>query len=184
MKLIPLALPGLILFEPKVFEDERGLFFESFRADLFTQATAVTANFVQDNQASSVQGVLRGLHYQVAPKAQGKLLRVVQGEIFDVAVDLRRSSANFGQWLGLHLSAANRQQLWIPEGFAHGYYTLSEHAQCSYKTNQYYAPEHERNIVWNDAQLAITWPLLSGQPPILSVKDRLAGSFANAELFA
>ncbi|MGE4123863.1 MAG: dTDP-4-dehydrorhamnose 3,5-epimerase [Pusillimonas sp.] len=183
MKATPLAIPEVILFEPKVFGDDRGFFFESFNQRSFEEAVGRPVHFVQDNHSRSARHVLRGLHYQMAPRAQGKLVRVVQGEVFDVAVDVRRSSPTFGQWVGAHLSAANKCQLWIPEGFAHGFVTLSDSAEFLYKTTDFYAPEAERAIIWNDAQLAIDWPL-NGEMPVLSGKDQVAPRFADAEVFA
>ena len=176
------AIPDVLLIEPKVFGDERGFFFESFNACAFAQATGLDLAFVQDNHSKSAKNVLRGLHYQLPPKAQGKLVRVVQGEVFDVAVNLRRSSKTFGQWVGQILSAQNKQQLWIPPGLAHGFLTLSESAEFLYKTTDYYSPDHERSMLWSDPALAIDWPL-DGEP-ILAAKDATALSLASAELFA
>jgi dTDP-4-dehydrorhamnose 3,5-epimerase len=175
MKATRLEIPEVILFEPKVFGDERGFFYESFNQQTFNQLTGLNVQFVQDNHSKSQKGVLRGLHYQLPPKAQGKLVRVVQGEVFDVAVDIRKNSPTFGQWVSAILSAENKQQLWIPEGFAHGFLTLSETAEFLYKTTDYYAPEMEQSIVWNDHELGIDWPL--EQELSLSVKDQLAKSF-------
>lgn len=177
-----LAIPEVILFTPKVFGDARGFFFESFNTQLFGQKTGLTADFVQDNHSRSVRGVLRGLHYQLPPKAQGKLVRVVQGEVFDVAVDIRRASPTFGQWVGAVLSSENKQQLWIPPGFAHGFVTLSETAEFLYKTTDFYSPEHERCIAWDDLTIAVDWHF-SGTPS-LSAKDQLGKSLAEAEVFA
>jgi len=174
---------GVLLFEPKVFGDERGFFMESFNAQVFARATGLQPDFVQHNHSRSAQGVLRGLHYQVAPAAQGKLVRVVQGRVFDVAVDLRRSSPTFGGSFGVELSAENKRQLWIPEGFAHGFLTLSPTADFLYCTTRFYSPEHERSIVWDDPEIAIAWPL-DGAVPALSAKDRAAIPFARAETFA
>jgi dTDP-4-dehydrorhamnose 3,5-epimerase len=182
MKATPLAIPEVILFEPKVFGDARGFFLESFNKQLFDAATGGQYDFVQDNHSRSSKGVLRGLHYQLPPHAQGKLVRVVQGAVFDVAVDVRRCSPTFGQWVGAELSAENQQQLWIPPGFAHGFVVLSETADFLYKTTNYYAPAHERSIAWNDPQLAIKWPL--SDQPSLSGKDALAPKWADAEVFA
>ncbi|MGQ0708615.1 MAG: dTDP-4-dehydrorhamnose 3,5-epimerase [Rhodoferax sp.] len=165
----PTRIPEVLLLTPKVFGDERGFFFESFNQRVFAQCTGVDAPFVQDNHSRSVRGVLRGLHYQVQ-KPQGKLVRVVEGEVFDVAVDLRVGSPTYGQWDGVLLSAQNKQQLWVPPGFAHGFLVLSESAEFLYKTTDYYAPEHERCIAWNDPTLAIDWPL-NGSVPALSAKD-------------
>ncbi len=175
-----LAIADVVLFEPKVFGDERGFFFESFNQRNFEQAIGRTVNFVQDNHSRSAKGVLRGLHYQIQ-QPQGKLVRVVQGEVFDVAVDLRRHSATFGQWVGVYLSAENKKQLWVPEGFAHGFVVLSESAEFLYKTTDYYAPAHERCIIWNDAHIGIDWPLT--ETPQLSAKDAQGLSFAAAECF-
>jgi len=170
MQATRLKIPDVILFSPKVFGDERGFFFESFNQQIFEELTGLNPTFVQDNHSKSQKGVLRGLHYQLPPKAQGKLVRVVRGEVFDVAVDIRKSSPTFGQWVGVTLSAENKQQLWIPEGFAHGFVTLSETAEFLYKTTDYYAPEYECCIAWNDAEIGIEWQLT--EAPILSGKDR------------
>ena len=170
MKATPLKIPDVVLIEPKVFGDERGYFFESFNQTAFNQAIGYEVQFVQDNHSKSQKGVLRGLHYQLPPKAQGKLVRVVQGEVFDVAVDIRKDSPTFGQWVGEILSAENKRQLWIPAGFAHGFITLSETAEFLYKTTDYYAPEFERCLAWNDADIGVNWPL--NQPPKLSSKDQ------------
>jgi dTDP-4-dehydrorhamnose 3,5-epimerase len=169
MNVIATKIPGLLILEPKVFGDERGFFFESFNQKSFCQAIGQQVEFVQDNHSKSARNVLRGLHYQVPPKAQGKLLRVVQGEVFDVAVDLRRGSKTFGQWAGLILSAENKKQLWIPPGFAHGFLTLSNVAEVLYKTTDYYSPAHERCIAWNDQEIGIQWPLIGEIS--LSAKD-------------
>lgn len=182
MKVTPTAIPDVLLIEPKVFGDERGFFFESFNQKIFQQAAALEPAFVQDNHSRSVKNVLRGLHYQLPPKAQGKLVRVVEGEVFDVAVDLRKSSKTFGQWVGQILSAENKLQLWIPPGFAHGFAVLSESAEFLYKTTDYYAPELERCIAWNDPTIGIRWP--EGLQPQLSAKDQLGIPFAQAEVFA
>jgi dTDP-4-dehydrorhamnose 3,5-epimerase len=181
MKATPLAIPDVILIEPKVFGDERGFFFESFNQTQFEQAIGKSVQFVQDNHSRSARNVLRGLHYQIQ-QPQGKLVRVVQGEVFDVAVDLRRSSKTFGQWVGEILSAENKRQLWIPEGFAHGFVVLSDTAEFLYKTTDYYAPAHERCILWSDATLAIQWPV--GIQPFLSAKDAQGKPFDEAEMFA
>lgn len=181
MNATPLSIPEVILFEPKVFGDERGFFFESFNHARFDAAVGYRVNFVQDNHSRSVKGVLRGLHYQIQ-QAQGKLVRVVQGEVFDVAVDLRKSSPTFGQWVGERLSAENKKQLWVPAGFAHGFVVLSDTAEFLYKTTDYYAPAHERSILWNDPDLAIDWQL-DGQPA-LSAKDQAGVAFRNAEVYA
>lgn len=181
MKATPLAIPDVILFEPKVFGDARGFFLESFNQKAFDDATGSHYDFVQDNHSRSTKGVLRGLHYQLPPHAQGKLVRVVQGAVFDVAVDLRKSSPTFGQWVGAELTAENHHQLWVPPGFAHGFVVLSETADFLYKTTNYYAPQSERSIVWNDPQLAIQWPLKG--VPQLSGKDAEALNWMNAEVF-
>lgn len=181
MKATPLAIPDVILIESKVFEDDRGFFFESLNQADFEAAIGRHVTFVQDNHSGSVTNVLRGLHYQIQ-EPQGKLVRVVQGEVFDVAVDIRKSSPTFGQWVGEILSAENKRQMWVPEGFAHGFLVLSGTAECLYKTTDYYAPEHERCIVWNDSAIAIQWPL--GSEPVLSVKDQQGKSLAEAEHFA
>lgn len=169
MHVIPTKIPDLLIVEPKVFGDDRGFFYESFNQKDFCEAIGQKVDFVQDNHSKSAKNVLRGLHYQVSPKAQGKLVRVVQGEVFDVAVDIRKDSKTFGQWVGVTLSAENKKQLWIPAGFAHGFLTLSETAEFLYKTTDYYAPEYERCILWNDATLAVAWPLL--ESPVMSSKD-------------
>lgn len=182
MQATRLSIPDVILFTPKVFGDERGFFFESFNQQTFEELTGLKRSFVQDNHSKSQKGVLRGLHYQLPPKAQGKLVRVVQGEVFDVAVDIRKSSPTFGQWVGATLSAENKQQLWIPEGFAHGFVTLSDTAEFLYKTTDYYAPEYERCIVWNDSTLSVAWPI--DGVPSLSQKDTQGQSIIEAELFA
>ena len=181
MKATPLTIPDVILIEPKVFGDERGFFFESFNQAQFEQAIGKSVQFVQDNHSRSAKHVLRGLHYQIQ-QPQGKLVRVVQGEVFDVAVDLRKRSKTFGQWVGEILSADNKRQLWIPEGFAHGFVVLSDTAEFLYKTTDYYAPAHERCILWNDETLAIHWP--AGIQPILSAKDAQGKAFVDAEVFA
>jgi dTDP-4-dehydrorhamnose 3,5-epimerase len=167
-------IPEVVILEPKVFGDERGFFFESFNQAVFNQAVGEEVTFVQDNHSKSAQDVLRGLHYQLPPKAQGKLVRVVQGEVFDVAVDIRKGSKTFGQWVGEVLSAENKKQLWIPPGFAHGFLTMSYSAEFMYKTTDYYSPSHEGVLRWNDPDIGINWPL-NGEP-ILAAKDA-AGSF-------
>lgn len=178
---IPTAIPQVLVLEPKVFGDARGFFFESFNARDFAEATGLNVEFVQDNHSRSAKGVLRGLHYQIQ-HAQGKLVRVVEGEVFDVAVDLRRSSSTFGRWVGERLSADNHCQLWVPPGFAHGFVVLSEQAQFLYKTTDYWYPEHERSLRWNDPSLGIEWPL-DGQP-LLAAKDAEAALLRDAEVFA
>jgi len=170
MKVTPTAIPDVLVIEPKVFGDERGFFFESFNQKAFNEAVGHEVVFVQDNHSRSLKNVLRGLHYQLPPKAQGKLVRVIQGEVFDVAVDIRKESATFGKWVGEILSAENKKQLWIPPGFAHGFLTLSETAEFLYKTTDYYAPELERCIRWDDAALAIQWPPIGDT--LVSEKDR------------
>lgn len=181
MKVVETDIPDVLILEPKVFGDERGFFYESFNAAAFEAATGVKRSFVQDNHSKSQRGVLRGLHYQIQ-QPQGKLVRVVAGEVFDVAVDLRRSSPTFGRWIGCRLSAENQRQLWIPEGFAHGFVVLSESAEFLYKTTDYYAPAHERSLLWNDPQIGIDWPF--EEPPQLSQKDIDGKVLSEAELFA
>lgn len=181
MKATPLAIPDVFLFEPKVFGDDRGFFFESFNPRKFEEAIGKPVSFVQDNHSRSVKNVLRGLHYQIK-QPQGKLVRVVQGEVFDVAVDLRKGSATYAQWVGVHLSAENKHQLWIPEGFAHGFVVLSESAEFLYKTTDYYAPEHERCIIWNDKTLNIDWQI--NRPPSLSTKDARGLPLCQSEVFS
>jgi dTDP-4-dehydrorhamnose 3,5-epimerase len=181
MKAIPTKLADLLIIEPQVFEDERGFFFESFNQDKFERLIGRPAQFVQDNHSLSRRNVLRGLHYQVE-RSQGKLVRVIAGEVYDVSVDLRRSSPTFGQWFGIHLSAENKRMLWIPEGFAHGFLVLGEQAESLYKTTDYWHPEYERCIAWNDPTLAIDWPLT--QNPVVSAKDAAGKLFNRAELFA
>ncbi len=180
MKATPLAIPEVILFEPKVFGDDRGFFFESFNQARFEEAVGRPVPFVQDNHSRSARNVLRGLHYQIQ-QPQGKLVRVVSGEVFDVAVDMRRSSPTFGKWVGAVLSAENKKQLWVPEGFAHGFVVLSDSADFLYKTTDYYAPRHERCVIWNDADLGIEWPM-EGEP-VLSAKDQQGAAFARADTF-
>lgn len=181
MQVTRLAIPDVILFTPKVFGDDRGFFYESFNQQRFEELTGLKRTFVQDNHSKSQKGVLRGLHYQLPPKAQGKLVRVVQGEVFDVAVDIRKSSPTFGQWVGAILSAENKQQLWIPEGFAHGFVTLSETAEFLYKTTDYYAPDMERCIAWNDPSIGVQWPF--DDAPVLSGKDQQGLALNSAETF-
>ena len=180
MKAIPTAIPEVLIIEPRVFGDARGFFFESWNQAAFDRMVGREVRFVQDNHSASGRGVLRGLHYQVR-QAQGKLVRVVAGEVYDVAVDLRRSSPTFGRWVGERLSEANRRMMWVPEGFAHGFLVLSESAEFLYKTTDYYAPEHERTLLWNDAKLAIDWPL--DAPPVLKPKDASGTPLASAETF-
>jgi dTDP-4-dehydrorhamnose 3,5-epimerase len=181
MNVVATALPGVMLIEPRVFGDDRGFFLESWNAQAFA-AAGIDAAFVQDNHSRSAKGVLRGLHYQIeAP--QGKLVRVTAGAVFDVVVDMRRSSPQFGYWVGFELSAANKRMLWVPPGFAHGFLTLSDSVDFLYKCTTFYAPEHERAVIWNDAQLAIEWPIEIALP-LLSAKDATAPRFADAESFA
>lgn len=175
------SIPDVIIIEPKVFGDERGFFYESFNARSFAEQTGIKASFVQDNHSKSIKGVLRGLHYQIQ-QPQGKLVRVVAGEVFDVAVDIRKKSPTFGQWVGVTLSADNKRQLWIPEGFAHGFLVTSDSAEFLYKTTNYYAPEFERSILWNDPAIGIQWPIVG--EPTLSNKDRVANILGDAEVFA
>ena len=179
MKATPTVIADVLLLEPKVFGDERGFFFESFNQQVFEAATGVNTSFVQDNHSKSDKGVLRGLHYQ-AQHAQGKLVRVVQGAVFDVAVDIRVASPTFGQWTGQVLSAENKHQLWVPAGLAHGFLVLTETAEFLYKTTAYYAPEYERCIAWDDPTLAIAWPL-DGMLPRLSAKDQLGAAFSSLQ---
>jgi dTDP-4-dehydrorhamnose 3,5-epimerase len=180
MKATPLAIPDVVLLEPRVFGDDRGFFFESFNQWQFNEAIGQTVAFVQDNHSRSAKNVLRGLHYQIQ-QPQGKLVRVVMGEVFDVAVDIRKSSPSFGQWVGEILSAENKKQLWVPEGFAHGFVVLSDHAEFLYKTTDYWAPEFERSIAWNDPAIGIQWPI-DGEPQ-LSAKDRSGLPLNEAEVF-
>lgn len=180
MKVTPTSIPEVLVFEPAVFGDHRGFFYESYNAREFAQVTGGAANFVQDNHSRSAKNVLRGLHYQIR-QPQGKLIRVISGSIFDVVVDIRRSSPFFGRWIGVELSADNRRQLWVPPGFAHGFLVTSESAECMYKTTDYWSPEHERSILWNDPELAIEWPL-AGEP-MLSGKDSQGKLLADAETF-
>ncbi|MDQ0042406.1 dTDP-4-dehydrorhamnose 3,5-epimerase [Variovorax boronicumulans] len=181
MKAVKTAIPGVLTLEPKVFGDARGFFLESFNQRAFNEAVGETIEFVQDNHSRSSKGVLRGLHYQLQ-KAQGKLVRVTRGVVFDVAVDIRRSSPTFGQWFGTELSETNHRQLWMPAGFAHGFFVLSDSADFLYKTTEYYAPEHERCIAWNDDDLNIDWPDI-GTPPQLSKKDSEGTAFKDASVF-
>ncbi|MGE5656555.1 MAG: dTDP-4-dehydrorhamnose 3,5-epimerase [Actinomycetota bacterium] len=181
MNIISTEIPEVFILEPKVFGDARGFFFESFNGRVFADKTGVTAEFVQDNHSRSSRNVLRGLHYQIQ-QPQGKLLRVIVGEIFDVAVDVRKSSPTFGQWVGCLLSAENKRQFWIPPGFAHGFLVVSDVAEVLYKTTEYYAPQHERCILWNDPDLAIAWPL-SDATPLLSAKDQAGQPLKTAEVF-
>ena len=182
MNVIATPLQGLLILEPRVFGDDRGFFFESYNARRFTELTGVTAEFAQDNHSRSAKGVLRGLHYQIQ-QAQGKLVRASAGSVFDVAVDIRKSSPTFGQWFGIELSAENKRQMWIPPGFAHGFVVTSDSAEFLYKTTDYWAPEHERAILWNDPAIGIQWPVLD-TAPLLSGKDQAAVTLAGAEVFA
>lgn len=181
MNIIKTDIPNVLIIEPKVFGDERGFFYESFNQKAWEETTGLKTRFVQDNHSRSVKGVLRGLHYQLPPAAQGKLVRALVGEIFDVAVDIRKSSPNFGKWVGHKLSAENKLQMWIPEGFAHGFLTLSPFAEVSYKATNYYSPGSERGIRWNDASLAINWPVSIDRS--LSDKDATAPLFQDSDLF-
>lgn len=180
MNVITTDLPGVLIIEPKVWGDERGFFYESYNARAFEEATGLNRQFVQDNHSRSQKGVLRGLHYQLE-NTQGKLIRVTAGEVLDVAVDIRRSSPNFGRWVGVRVSAENHRQLWIPEGFAHGFLVLSEFAECLYKTTDYYTPSAERCIRWDDPTLAIDWQL--GEAPRLSAKDQSGKLLQEADVF-
>ena len=182
MNVIQTEIPGVLIIEPKVFADERGFFMESFNQQRFNEIVGREVNFVQDNHSRSSKGVLRGLHYQLPPMAQGKLVRVTQGEVFDVAVDMRRSSPTFGKWTGVILSGENKHQFWIPEGFAHGFYVLSDTADFLYKTTNYYSPEYDRSLKWDDKSVGIEWQL-SDSRPVVSEKDRTAALFALAEKF-
>ena len=180
MKVTPTSIPDVLVIEPKVFGDARGFFYESFNQKAFNEATGLNLNFVQDNHSRSSKGVLRGLHYQIQ-QPQGKLVRVVRGAVFDVAVDIRKGSPTFGQWVGMELSEENHKQLWIPAGFAHGFMVTSESAEFLYKTTDYYAPEHERCIAWNDQEIGIQWP--TAVDPCLSPKDQRGYSLSYAETF-
>jgi len=180
MIVTPSALPDVLIIEPKLFGDARGFFFESYNRRAFHDATGLDVDFVQDNHSRSAQGVLRGLHYQIE-HAQGKLVRVVAGAVFDVAVDIRKSAPTFGRWVGVELSAANKKMVWIPPGFAHGFLVLSDDAEFLYKATDYYAPSHERTIAWNDPDIGITWPLTGA--PLLSAKDQAGARLSAAEVF-
>ena len=180
MRVTPTALPDVLVIEPKVFGDARGFFFESFNRRAFREATGLDVDFVQDNHSRSARNVLRGLHYQIQ-QPQGKLVRCIAGEVFDVAVDIRRSSPHFAKCAAITLSAENKRMVWVPPGFAHGFLVVSEHAEILYKTTDYYAPQHERSIAWNDPDLAIPWPLTAG--PILSAKDVAGVRLRDAEVF-
>jgi dTDP-4-dehydrorhamnose 3,5-epimerase len=180
MQVIPTDIPDVLIIEPKVYGDDRGFFFESFNEKVFREKTGIEKSFVQDNHSRSLQNVLRGLHYQIQ-NPQGKLVRVVVGSVFDVAVDIRKSSPTFGRWVGCLLSAENKRQFWVPEGFAHGFVVLSEAAEFLYKTTDYYAPRYERTLLWNDPDLAIDWAF-EGEP-LLSTKDKAGATFREAEVF-
>lgn len=182
MNVISTSISEVLVIEPKVFGDSRGFFFESFNQKNFSQATGLDVKFVQDNHSRSVKGVLRGLHYQIR-QPQGKLVRVVRGQVFDVAVDIRRSSPTFGQWVGVELTEDNYRQLWVPAGFAHGFYVLSDTADFLYKTTDYYFPDLERSLLWNDPAIAVSWPIEADVSPIISAKDKIAPKLADAELF-
>jgi dTDP-4-dehydrorhamnose 3,5-epimerase len=182
VKVTPTAIPDVLIIEPKVFDDERGYFMESFNQKAFDEAVGQHVQFVQDNHSRSAKGVLRGLHYQIQ-QPQGKLVRVTSGAVFDVAVDIRRSSPTFGKWIGVVLAAENHRQLWVPEGFAHGFLVLTESADLLYKTTDYYVPADERTILWSDAMLGIDWPDV-GVVPILSAKDQAGGRLSEADTFA
>ncbi|MDN5751816.1 MAG: dTDP-4-dehydrorhamnose 3,5-epimerase [Nitrosospira sp.] len=183
MKAIPTSIPDVVIIEPKVFGDSRGFFFESFNRKSFSQATGLDVNFVQDNHSRSAKGVLRGLHYQIR-QPQGKLVRVVRGAVFDVSVDIRKSSPTFGRWVGVELTEDNHRQVWVPPGFAHGFYVLSDSADFLYKTSDYYSPDFERSLAWNDPGIAISWPIDRDTQPIVSAKDTQAARIADAEVFA
>jgi dTDP-4-dehydrorhamnose 3,5-epimerase len=185
MKVTPTAIPDVLIIEPKVFGDARGFFYESFNKKAFDEATGTDHQFVQDNHSRSAMGVLRGLHYQIQ-QPQGKLVRVVRGEVFDVAVDLRRSSPTFGKWAGVILNESNYRQFWVPPGFAHGFVVLSDSADFLYKTTDYYAPQYERSLAWDDPKVGIVWPLEAAgiTAPILSGKDQNGASFGEADVFA
>ncbi len=181
MKFIPTSIPDVVLIEPEIFGDNRGFFMETWRAEKFAGA-GIDQRFVQDNHSRSMQGILRGLHYQIS-RPQGKLVRVVAGTVFDVAVDLRKNAFTFGRWVGTLLSAENKSILWVPPGFAHGFYVISEYAEFVYKCTDYYAPEYERTLYWNDPDLSIRWPLIEGKPPVLSDKDSKGAAFKDADYF-
>lgn len=182
MKIVATAIPDLLIIEPKVFGDDRGFFYESFNQRRFAELTGITDTFVQDNHSKSARHVLRGLHYQIR-QPQGKLVRVIAGEVLDIAVDIRKNSPYFGKWIGIRLSSENKKMFWIPKGFAHGFVVLSESAEFLYKTTDYWAPEHERSIIWNDPNLNIDWQL-EGNTPLLSTKDQSGKRLCEAETFA
>ncbi|QZZ22650.1 dTDP-4-dehydrorhamnose 3,5-epimerase [Leptothermofonsia sichuanensis E412] len=181
MNILPTEIPDVLIIEPRIFGDDRGFFFESYNERAFADKAGITAHFVQDNHSRSCQNVLRGLHYQIQ-QSQGKLVRAIVGTIFDVAVDIRKSSPTFGQWISCLISAENKRMLWVPAGFAHGFLVLSDYAEVLYKTTDYYAPQHERCILWNDPDLAIDWPLTAA--PILSAKDEGGQLFKSAEIYS
>lgn len=181
MKILPTDIPDVLIIEPRVHRDERGFFMETYRRNEFLQA-GLPVNFTQDNHSGSRRGILRGLHYQIR-QPQGKLVRVVVGEVFDVAVDLRKSSPTFGRWVGSRLSAENKLMFWIPPGFGHGYYVMSDWAEFVYKATDFYAPEYDRTILWNDPQLGIAWPLSAGETPLLSAKDAAGKLLSEAEVY-
>ena len=181
MHVIQTAIADVLVIEPKVFGDERGFFFESFNERVFAESTGVSAKFVQDNHSRSIKNTLRGLHYQIE-QPQGKLVRAVVGEVFDVVVDIRRSSPTFGKWIGICLSADNKKMMWVPPGLAHGFAVLSEHADFLYKTTDYWAPQYERTLMWNDPDIGVVWPI-TGEP-ILAAKDKTGKRLADAEMFA
>jgi dTDP-4-dehydrorhamnose 3,5-epimerase len=182
MKFTPLAIPDVLVFEPDVFEDQRGFFFESFNQSQFENVIGRKITFVQDNHSKSIKGVVRGLHYQLPPKEQGKLIRVIQGQIYDVAVDLRKKSPTFGQWVGEVLSAANKKQIWIPEGFAHGFITLSDDSEILYKATDFYSPNHEQCLIWNDPEINVIWPHTKDNY-IFSDKDKKGKALSELSLF-
>lgn len=181
MNFVKTSIPDVVIIEPKVFGDERGFFMETYRSSSFNE-NCTPREFVQENHSMSKQGILRGLHYQMS-QTQGKLVRVIRGSVYDVAVDLRKSSASYGQWVGVELSAENKRQLWVPEGFAHGFYVTSDEAEFVYKCTDYYAPEHERSLLWDDPSLSIDWPLVDGSAPSVSAKDAEGLTWENADKF-
>ena len=182
MKFTPLAIPDVLVFEPDVFEDQRGFFFESFNQSEFDNVIGKKITFVQDNHSKSIKGVVRGLHYQLPPKGQGKLIRVIRGQIYDVAVDLRKTSPTFGKWSGVILSASNKKQIWIPEGFAHGFITLSDESEVSYKATDFYSPIHEQCLIWSDPEINVMWPHTEGNY-IFSDKDKNGKTLSELSLF-
>ena len=184
MKVTPTGISDCLILEPKIFSDDRGYFYESFNQQAFNEATGLDVTFVQDNQSQSVKSVLRGLHYQLPPMAQGKLVRAIRGAILDVEVDIRKSSSTFGQWVGVELTETNHKQLWLPPGMAHGFLVLSDTANVLYKATNYYSPKDERIIGWNDKTIGIEWPLTDASQPIVSGRDLKGVSFSSAEIFA